>query len=95
MAMSRPVHIYRLDVLYPEGSRFDPEHPEDRRWDHWEPPGGTWDPGYSADPEYDDRFRWPAERLYLSSSAAKRRAALFEKYGAKVTIERSEPVTWR
>lgn len=40
-------------------------------------------------------FRWPrANRRYLSRKEAERRAALLESYGAKVAIERSQPVVW-
>jgi hypothetical protein len=95
VAVSRPTYLYRLEIVYPEGSVFDPERPEDRRWLDWEPEnwqgwGGEWD----GNPDHDDSFRWPRTRLFLSQTAAKRRAELFEKYGAKVTIERSEAVTW-
>jgi hypothetical protein len=74
--------VYRLNVTYPPGS-LEPG---------WEPPGWT----ITGPNGYEDRpdFRWPRERLYLSRSGAKTGADLFRKYGAEVTIERSDPVTW-
>jgi len=78
--------VYRLHVTYPEGS-FEPE---------WEPPG--WEPDYWVDPDTGAHepmpFRWPAERLFLSRSAAQRRAVQLRSYGAKVEVEESEPVVW-
>jgi hypothetical protein len=79
--------VYRLVVEYPPRSR-EPG---------WEPPG--WEPvrilGESESfGEYGEEFRWPANRLCLSAATASRRAQIFRKYGAEVTVERSEPVTW-
>jgi hypothetical protein len=80
-------HVYRLIVRYPPRSQ-EPG---------WEPPG--WEPDtlrYPGAPrdEDDGSFRWPQNRLCLTPGTAKRRADLFRKYGAEVTIERSEPVAW-
>jgi hypothetical protein len=85
----RKVHLYRLNVTLP------PEAAEPG----WEPPGWLDElppyPEGGMPPEaMEDGFRWPRNRPYLSLSNAKRRARLFEKYGAQVTIERSAPVTW-
>jgi hypothetical protein len=81
--------VYRLAVTYPPGSL---------EWG-WEPPG--WEPdeyritsGTDAGAWDSEAFRWPANRLCLSMGTAKRRAAIFRKYGAEVTIEPSDPVTW-
>lgn len=79
-------HVYRLDVTYPPRSQ-EPG---------WEPPG--WEPDYTVGPGGSDdefyQFRWPASRLCLSAATAKRRADLFRKYGAEVTVVRSLPVEW-
>lgn len=80
--MTTTRRVYRLHVEYPKGSD---------EWG-WEPEG--WDDGWSGDPDNDASFRWPIEKLYLSKSGARGRARLFEKYGATVTIEASEPVVW-
>jgi hypothetical protein len=53
-----------------------------------------WEPQAWLDDDYRGDFRWPETRLYLSGGWARRRANLFRKYGAQVTIERSAPVTW-
>lgn len=82
--------VYKLDIIYPEGSHE---------------PG--WRPACWSDPEYlrtMDRklrrelerreFKWPRERLFLSSSGAYNRAGLLLWYGAEVTVLASDPVTW-
>ena len=81
--------VYRLDVTYPPGSL---------EWG-WEPPG--WEPenyrvtsGPDAGAWEAETFRWPQSRLCLTLATAKRRAAIFRKYGAAVTIRASEPVIW-
>jgi hypothetical protein len=82
-------HVYRLAVQYPPGS-LEPGwappgwSPEEHRITSDGPDGG-WDSG---------EFRWPRERQYLSRSGANTGAGLFREYGAEVTIERSDPVTW-
>lgn len=76
----RPTYVYKLHVLYPEGS--------DKAG--WEPPG--WEPEvHGTDGEWIG-FQWPRNKLYLSRTGAVKRAALLERFGAKVTIERSYPV---
>lgn len=75
--------VYRLDVIYPEGSD-DPD---------WAPEGWVeWQAPYS--PDEDGSFFWPRVRPYLSRSGAEARAALLRKYGATVTVVQSNPVTW-
>lgn len=75
-------YVYRLDVTYPPGSLEL----------GWAPPG--WEPEPGAYPPGEDYFRWPANRLCLTATTAKRRADLFRKYGATVEIVRSKPVEW-
>jgi hypothetical protein len=85
-APMRPVRVYRLSVLYPAGS----ETPG------WEPEG--WEPDFRQESETGARvevpFSWPVTRLYLSRNAAVERVALLVRYGAKVSLERSDPVQW-
>jgi hypothetical protein len=89
----RRVRAYRLDIVYPEGCRE---------------PG--WHPAVWANPEYlrtltrEQRreirsklrrpFKWPRERLFLSSSGAYNRAWLLRFYGADADVLASDPVTW-
>ncbi len=84
-AAHRDDYVYRLIVTYPPNSRDG----------SWEPPGYD---GYDQLDEFGTGewrpFSWPANRLCLSATTAKRRADLFRKYGATVTVERSGPVTW-
>lgn len=86
----RPVRVYRLMVIYPEGSHEK----------GWRP--ACWsDPRFLATlPRAERRalarreFRWPRERRFMSSSSAYGRANLLTWYGAEVTVEASDPVTW-
>lgn len=85
----RKTYLYRLHVEYPPGS----DELE------WEPPGWRDNPEHwDTDPETgapEPRwFSWPTVRLYLSQTAAKRRADLLRSYGATVTVERSQPIVW-
>jgi hypothetical protein len=88
--VSRLRHVYALDVVYPEGSR-EPG---------WRP--GCWsDPAYLKTLTRKQRrdlagavFRWPRERMFLSSSGAYGRAGLLLWYGADVEVLPSDPVTW-
>lgn len=88
----KQVYVYRLDITYPEGSRE---------------PG--WKPALWQDKEFvktlplkvrammvlrPARFKWPRERMYMSSDAAWARAFFLKSCGASVTILRSQPVTW-
>ena len=79
-------HVYRLDIIYPEGSGAPGWAPAN--WPH------------PAAPRKLRRqmtrrgFTWPRERMFLSSSGAYYRAWLLESYGAEVTVRRSLPVEW-
>lgn len=86
----RASYLYRLVVALPEGSEeagWEPETweevCEDRGWIDPDHHSGALPP-----------FAWPRRRLYLSPSAAEARAKLLRTYGAVVTIERSNAVTW-
>lgn len=88
--MTRAARVYQLDITYPEGS-----HEPGWRPDLWS------DPAYlrSLDKEQRRRlrraeFRWPRERMFLSSSGAYGRAWLLRAYGADVEVLASDPVTW-
>lgn len=82
----RRVYVYRLDVVYPEGS----DAPD------WEPEG--WEPMWGTEPETGaperQVFRWPASRHCLTLGTAQRWATRLRNWGCKVEIERSEPVAW-
>jgi hypothetical protein len=78
-------HVYKLVIQYPAGSDA---------WD-WQPEG--YEAGFGSEifGGADGReFSWPAERLFLSRSGAKRRKALLEGWGAKVTVRQSLRVEW-
>lgn len=84
----RNVRVFRLEITYPEGSRLPGWVPE--RWESW----------LRSLPPLKRRrvrkagFRWPRERMFLSSSGAYDRAALLRAFGAEVQVLRSDPVTW-
>lgn len=88
--MSRPneARVYRLDITYPEGSREPGFRPY------------GWEDYLRSLPVLKRRrlrregFRWPRERMFLSSSGAYERAALLRAFGADVTVLRSDPVRW-
>lgn len=78
--------VWRLDVTYPEGSLE---------------PG--WTPANWPDEHITGRarrkairagFRWPHNRPYITPSGAYHRKDLLERWGAKVAVVRSNPVTW-
>jgi hypothetical protein len=88
--MSRNVRVYRLEIVYPEGSHEK-----------------GWRPALWSNPEYlktldrqtrrdlaKREFRWPRERMFLSSSGAYGRACLLMAYGAEAEVYGSLPVTW-
>jgi hypothetical protein len=83
--------LYRLVIVYPDGSDVP----------GWRP--ACWsDPAFLAKLTRKARrelarteFRWPRERLFLSSSGAHRRAMLLHWYGAAVAVRPSDPVTWQ
>jgi hypothetical protein len=81
---ARPVYVYRLDVVYPEGVDWRNPPPA------WEPDTFVYGDGETAD----TTFHWPQIRQYLSARAAENRANLLRKYGATVTVVRSQPVEW-
>jgi hypothetical protein len=85
--------VYRLDIVYPEGSRLPGWHP------------AAWtDPQYLRTLSREQRreiraalrrpFKWPRERLFLSSSGAYGRAALLRACGCDVEVQGSLPVEW-
>lgn len=84
----RDVRVYRLEIIYPEGSRQP----------GWRPYG--WDAYLKSLPVLKRRrlrkegFSWPRERMFLSSSSAYERAMLLQAFGAEVQVLRSDPVTW-
>jgi hypothetical protein len=88
----KQVYVYRLIVVYPEGSHA---------------PG--WKPTIWGDKEFlktlplrvrlsmpirPAKFRWPRERMFMSSDSAWGRAHFLKACGAEVTVLRSQPVTW-
>jgi hypothetical protein len=88
--VTRPSRVYRLDIIYPEGSRQP----------GWRPASYD-DPRYLATLTRRQRrehlarpFRWPRERQFLSSSGAYGRAGLLRWWGADVEVYASDPVTW-
>lgn len=88
MNYERTVRVYRLVIAYPEGSD-DPG---------WLP--DVWEELLSAMPRKRRRqmqqrgFRWPRERMFLSSNAAWHRAGLLRWFGAEVEVQASQPVSW-
>lgn len=80
--------VYRLTVIYPEGSHEPGWRPES--WDEFLA-SLTWRQRREAERR---GFRWPRERLFLSSSGAYGRAALLRWMGAEVEVLASDPVTW-
>lgn len=91
--MTRPAKVYRLEIVYPEGCRLPGWHPA-----IWTDPG--WLRGLDREQRRQIRallrkpFKWPRERLFLSSSGAYGRAALLQAYGAEVEVRASLPVAW-
>lgn len=94
----RPKYLYRARVVsYPAGS-----HITRIAWgDRFECPINGWaPPGWVPSQEYIDRFGtteffWPKDCVeYKSRSSAKRRAELFESFGATAVVERSSRITW-
>jgi hypothetical protein len=84
----KPVHVYLLEITYPEGSSAP----------GWRP--AVWDnPEFLRSLSVRQRrgmkrraFRWPRERMFLSSSGAYSRASLLRWFGAEVVVHRSHPV---
>lgn len=81
---SRAVYVYRLHVQLPPQAA-DP---------YWVPP--TYSGRFKGE-DYDGeplRFPWPARRLYLSGTAAAKRAQLLRSWGCTVDVERSQRVVF-
>jgi hypothetical protein len=89
----RRLYAYRLHVTYHPTSHHTAEGEWNWDWqpEGWEHPGAK---NWNGDPDTDFSFSWPRVKTYLSRKSAEERAKLLEEYGAKVTIERSLPVTW-
>lgn len=100
----RKTFLYRLVVVYPEGSKGAPHF---RTAPGWEPDG--WDDlafaeiearygklSLEAAREWEcPPFTWPLlPSAYRSRSGAAGMAKRLESYGATVTVVRSEPVVW-
>lgn len=80
------MRVYRVVVdSYPEGS--------DQL--NWEPK--TWEPYVTRGMEGDEvqEFSWPRRKNYFSQSAAYNQMYLFQRYGATVHVEISNPITWQ
>lgn len=95
------------DVYYSEDLEWEPDNWKDEvqklRDEHAEKVAAA-----KAAPDPDDPFApempppfvepewqgWPVNRMYFSKSGAQDRAWIFEKWGATVEIEQSNPVTW-
>jgi len=84
----REAHVYYLEITYPAGSLAP----------GWKP--AAWDEA-AASLKWRARrkvarkgFRWPRERMFLSSSAAYSRAGYLTWCGAAVQVHRSYPVRW-
>lgn len=88
MAMREPTYyVYKLDVVYPEGSDAPGWQPAENYEERW----GT-DPETGGAEVFP--FEWPRPRRCLSYSTAKRWATQLTKWGCKVEIVRSQPVAW-
>lgn len=80
--MTRPSYVWRLDVEYP------PTEP----WPRAGVPGNA--ASYEFAEQNDGHFWWPRHTRCLSERTANKRAELLRKYGATVTVVRSNPITW-
>lgn len=92
-------YLYRVRVVeYPEGSHEDVDHGGEI-WSEpvpgWRPPG--WRPvGNYVRLHGTDEFVWPTTtHVWGSYKTAKKRADLFEAYGAKAVVERSNRIEWQ
>lgn len=84
----RQAHVYWLEITYPAGSKAPGWKPA--RWDEVAY-GLKWRARRKV---IRKGFRWPRERMFLSSSAAYHRANLLTWCGAAVQVHRSFPVRW-
>jgi hypothetical protein len=85
----KSVYVYRLVIDYPAGSDRPGWTPA--RWEEYL--AGIADKRERARVRRHG-FRWPREHLYLSAGGAHSRALLLQYFGARVDVQRSEPVTW-
>lgn len=83
----RKLYVWRLEIEYPYNKPgYPPTH--DVYGMPIDEPDDFWNAGYrSSEGEW---WHWPRNRLYLSLAGAQRRAALFERYGCRVMICRSQ-----
>lgn len=81
---TKPVYVYHLDIVYPEGSQKQ----------GWFPSSWYEMPDRQLRKAIKKGFTWPRERMYLSADGAYGRAWLLRWCGAKVKVQRSAPVTW-
>lgn len=90
-------YLYRVRVTsYPEGA-FECIDADTDTWiptPGWQPPG--WRPvGNYTEIMGTHEFVWPVtNKVYASRTAAKKRAALLESYGATAIVERSNRIVW-
>jgi hypothetical protein len=88
-----PVRVYRIDIIYPEGSGEPGWYPA-----LWTDP--EWLKTLTSKGRREIKamlrkpFKWPHERLFLSRSGAGNRAMLLRVYGAEAEVHSSDPVTW-
>lgn len=78
------VYVYELQIQYPPGSKVP----------GWQPEGWVPEPSRFQDGDEvpGQTFKWPSERLFLSSGGAVKRARRLLSYGATVQVKRSLPV---
>lgn len=88
----RAAHVYRLVVVLPEGSDVAGWEPEN--WEDWCEKHDHWINEYETGASVTPPFRWQTRRNFLSKAAADRRAEWLREFGATVTVEKSNPVTW-
>lgn len=81
----RKVQVFRIDVTYPADMQPVCYCYDTARWCRLHR-GSTVGGG--------EFHGWPANRLYLSRSAADRRAQLFRDLGAEADVRPSFPVEW-
>lgn len=88
----KSVHVYRLAVTLPEGSTVPGWEPEN--WEEWCEAHDLWINEYDTGASVTPPFKWRMRRNFLSKSAADRHAEWLREFGATVTVEKSNPVTW-
>ena len=87
--------LYRINIVrYPEGALIPDPHGGYILDRDWAPEG------WKASPDYinatgTSKFVWPSDqRMWWTLKTAKQYAALFERHGAIVEIERTQPILW-